>query len=330
METKLEIFRLHFTEPLHISNARNDYNSSERVIFSDTLHAAIMDTWAILGKQEWIKPEPEFAISNLFPFTKKDDEMVYFFRKPYKYKNNRDKNKSADAVGEAKKNKNVQYIDSQYFENLLNGKYDPLTEHIRGQFLSRIEIKADFISTNVIPRIRWHRNEAEDTEIFYMERLYFAKDSGLYFIFIGDSEMKKRVTVALNYLAENGLGTDRTVGHGRFEYTEDSFLLNLPAKSDYSINLSLFCPESQTELNEMLDTASGYNFIRRGGWMGEPYNSYRKRSVHMFTEGSVFRQSCEGMFTKGKTVDLKPEGTPVKIGHPVYRVGKSIFMPVII
>ena len=76
-----------FKEPVHISNSRGDYGKGESIIRSDTLFAAVMQMWALLGKQEWIaefvdKPESSFALTSLFPFVKKDgSNYIYFFPK---------------------------------------------------------------------------------------------------------------------------------------------------------------------------------------------------------------------------------------------------------
>jgi CRISPR type III-A-associated RAMP protein Csm4 len=131
----------------------------------------------------------------------------------------------------------------------------------------------------------------------------------------------------LSYLADSGIGTDRTVGMGQFSFSFDTFSIDLPEKTSHSFNLSLFCPENHGQLKELIDNNSKYDLIKRGGWIGEPYNTFRKKSIYMFREGSVFKTND---LTAGKTVDLKPEKTPAKIDHPVYRVGKSLFMPVLI
>lgn len=327
MKMELDVVRLHFTTPLHISNVRGDYNTTETLIHSDTLYAAIMQAWADLGKSEWIQSESDYCLSSLFPFTSCNNRVIYFFKKPYQYK--REKERSSELMpGDAKKFKKVKYFDKDFFGQTLNGTLNPTIKEVKGDYLTKESINPQFISSHVIPRIRWQRNEIDDTEIFYMERLYFAGGSGMYFIVQADEEWKKRLMIAINYLSESGLGTDRAVGNGRFTFETDRIELDVPEQAQYSVNLSLFCPNSQTELEQLVGDNCGYEFIKRGGWLGEPNNTYRKRSIYMFSEGSVFKKSINSIDSMGKTVDLTPLNTPRKIENPVYRVGKSLFIPI--
>jgi len=328
----MKIYRLKFNSPLHISDVRADYGNSMRQLFSDTLYAAIMDAWAILGKSDWISNNINFALSCLFPFTVDNKgEVVYFFPKPLN-------NPIQDSDGNTKKIKKIGFIDKEYFENFLLGNFHIDPDNIRGQYLSKKVIDQNFISGGVIPRIRWHRKENEDAEPFYMEKLFFKAGSGMWFMFYGDETARKQIEVALNYLKDAGLGTDRNVGNGTFTYESDELDLKIPEKANYCISLSLFLPSEYRILKEMLnyspdkeiDSKIGYEIIRRGGWIGEPYNTYRKRNIYMFREGSIFyKKDCNSIFTDGAIVDVKPLETPREINHPIYRSGKAIFLPIV-
>ena len=76
---------------------------------------------------------------------------------------------------------------------------------------------------------------------------------------------------------------------------------------------------------------SSYQLIKRGGWVASPTNIdavlHRKRSVYMFTEGSVFKSDSPLI---GKVTDLQPalwEEHADMIPHPVWRDGRAIFLP---
>ena len=181
MKIKLNIIRLHFTTPLHISNVRGDYNTTETLFHSDTLYAAIMQAWADLGKSEWIQSELDYCLSSLFPFTTCNKKVKYFFKKPYQYLRENERNNEL-APGDAKKFKKVQYFDKDYFGQAINGTFKPIIDDVKGIYLTKELIDPNFASSHVAPRIRWQRNEVDDTEIFYMDRLYFANGSGMYFI----------------------------------------------------------------------------------------------------------------------------------------------------
>ncbi|MFN4146866.1 MAG: type III-A CRISPR-associated RAMP protein Csm4, partial [Runella sp.] len=275
---------------------------------------------------EWITKQTNFTISSLFPFTTVKGEKVHFFPKPFLKPNT----EGAEVRTEdAKIFKKVKYIDTSILEaylQFLPQKSD--TNLVKGSYQTRYDIDKDFIQTDVVPRIRKPRRDDEDADPFYIERIYFKEGSGLFCLVQFDTlEVKQQVLSALAYLAETGLGTDRNVGHGLFDFTIGDISLTLPSSSDWSVNLSLFCPENQQQLSEMLDERARYEIIRRGGWMSEPYNTYRKRSVYMFKEGCLFHTTSS---PKGKTEDLQPDNAllPSKVTHPVWRVGKALFLPV--
>lgn len=324
-------FKISFTSPLHISDIRaNDYGKSERILRSDTLVAAIMQTWAMLGKEAWIKQDSGFTTSCLFPFTTATDESkenVFFLPKPFCRLNTPDDN--ADNTSLAKKAKKVQYFDTEYFQLALKQTKitQPKENHYRGAYLCNEEIDTDFLSSDTRIRIRKPRNDSEDAEPFYMEQLRFKAGSGLWGVAWFESEsIEKRVKAAFDYLEEAGLGTDRNVGNGQFKIewlSENPLPIETPTK--YGLNLSLFCPENETDLAIMLDEKARYELIKRGGWLSEPHTGLRKRSVYMFKEGSVFRLS-KPENVHGCTVDLQPDILGKK--HPVWRSGKAIFIPI--
>lgn len=317
-----------FKTPLHISNTRADYGQSEKILHSDALYAAIMQAWAVLGKSEWISKKPNFTLSSLFPFTSVGGEKVHFFPKPFLKPNTEG---AVVRTEDAKTFKKVKYVDVSILEAYLNFLPQPSnTNWVKGSYQTQHAnaIDKDFIQTDVVPRIRKPRRDSEDAEPFYTERLYFKSGSGLFCLVQYESEEAKRqVEAAVGYLADTGIGTDRNVGHGLFDWSAGKLPLSLPTGADWALNLSLFCPENQQQLTDMLDNQARYEIIKRGGWMSEPHNTYRKRSVYMFKEGSLLRT---GATPKGKTVNLQPENAllPSPVTHPVWRVGKALFLPV--
>ncbi len=323
---KPEIFQLHFTAPLHLSDVRADYGKSERIIHSDTLTAAIMQVWAVLGKETWIKPDMGFVVSSLFPFTKSEDKPVYFLPKPYTGLNVPIENTDPSL---AKKAKKVQYYDIDYFDKaLLRKEVNPDKTNYQGAYLTDQKIDPHFLLSDVRIRIRKPRNDAEDAEPFYMEQLIFKQGSGFWGMVTFDNETaKRRFQIAMNYLQDAGLGTDRNVGNGQFQFHWDTNT-KLPfgtEQSEYGICLSLFCPENHEQLNTMLNEKARYETIKRGGWISEPYNTYRKRSVWMFKEGSVFKMPNQ-QSTLGAVVNLRPD--IMDETRPVWRSGKAIFLPI--
>ncbi len=353
----LHLFRLHFHAPLHIGNARADYGQSGQVFHSDSLYAAIIQAWAVLGLPMPDETgDPGFALSSLFPFGKSTkDEPLYFFPKPIEAL-------KAEDYHYNKLAKKIRYLDTESFvktlrgENATYGNSEEINRH--GAFYSAHlqKEKARIFHSEVNPRVYVPRygetdkdgKRVEDTSIYYVERLFFEKGCGLFCLVQADEASLKKVRAALSYLQDEGIGTDRHVGNGLFTLQESTFNAfdALPA-SDYGLNLSLFCPESQAQLQAMIEENAGadqevksaYELIRRGGWITtEPHLSLRKKSVYMFKEGGLLRipsdtSFSEGIYTSGKTVNLRPDNDLLehsgvaKVEHPVWRSGKALFVP---
>lgn len=359
----LYALKLHFTEPIHIGSPRADYDSSQSFIHSDKFYGAIMHSWAALGGKvsELLEDnQSRFTISSLFPFYQKTENSkpTYFFPKPIKgltlkKKPANNTNEASDSVNR-KKLKGIDYLDQDFFIDLLNNSLpDAWKENIKEQqFLTKETLpKGSFMRSKVYPRVYVPRpgevddngKEVKDTSIYYIERVVFEGASGLFcLIQFDDKETEENVKAALSLLQDEGLGTDRYSGHGLFKWTCDPFTAfdKLQINSPYYLNLSLFCPNSPDQLSKMLEDKCYYDLVKRGGWITtEPNLSIRKKSIHMFREGSIFKldnetKNVETFADKpikiaGKMVDLKPCNLPhKKVDHPIYRVGKSFFLPI--
>ncbi|HAG16174.1 MAG TPA: type III-A CRISPR-associated RAMP protein Csm4 [Bacteroidales bacterium] len=331
MKTKFTVYKLHFTTPLHLGDERDDYSISLKTYQSDAMVAALTSCLAKVGQTLPEHGDLGFSISSLFPFYQenKESKAVYFFPKLLKQKLPKLEN-----LSNAKSIKKVAWLDSMYFEKLINGNIlfenDQEIKHIHGDFLSSTEIDKDFISSQVSPRVTVSRDQSEDAKPFYMDRIYFKNYSGLYFLVQNDSKLLEG---AMNILKDEGIGTDRNVGNGFFEFDKDEIEFDLP-ESSYATNLSMFCPESEEQLKLMLNSENvAYDFTKRGGWITtSPHNSIRKNTIHMFLPASVFQfeSKISNMEVRGKIVDLNPRLNFAGIEHPIWRSGKSIFIPVII
>ena len=326
---KLNIYKLHFTTPVHLGAARDDYGVSLKTIASDTLYAALISCLAKLGEEIPKDGDLGCTISSLFPFYQKDAESdaILFFPKPLK----QTLPKSDEAVKERKKIKKVVWLDALYFSKILHGKqlFDEQTisgSAIQGEFMTDAPIDNDFITSQVSPRVTVSRNFSEDARPFYMDRIAFKDYSGLFFMVDGDASLLEK---ALNLLQHEGIGTDRNVGNGYFEYEKDFVELNIPEESEYILSLSSFIPDSREQFRSLLDSDEvAYDFQRRGGWITTPpNNTLRKNVVYAFTAASVFKRQCNGVETLGRVgIDLKPDLPMVE--HPIWRCGRALFLPI--
>ena len=332
-----KIFRLHFTAPLHISDPHDDLGNSQKVIHSDTLYAALMSCLAKRGESLPEDGDLGFTVSSLFPYFQKDkgSAPVYFLPIPMQARQ-----ANLPDASMAKKVKKVQWIDSALYSSVLSGdslfdgtdKYIP---YIQEGYLTACELPKDvngskeFVRSEVSQRVTLDsRTSEEDAKPFYVDKIVFRHHAGFYFIAEGDTALLEK---ALHLLSMEGIGTDRNVGYGFFEYTADTLSIDLPKEANHQLSLSLFIPESKEQLEILLNSERvAYDFTRRGGWITTyPYMTLRKNAIYGFMPGSVFRKD-EGKAATviGKIVDLKPKTTDVEISHHIWRNGKAIMLPI--
>lgn len=321
---QFNIYKLHFTAPVHFGDRRSDYDISLKTIYSDTMYAAIISCLAKLGLEIPVNGDIGCTISSLFPFYQKDgcSDATYFLPKPIGTISPVDR-------ASAKKLKRIGWLDIAYFQKLISGQLDGAKitmDSIKGkEYLTNDDIADDFVSSQVTTRVNVSRTGGEDASPFYMDRVYFKDHSGLYFIVEGNTELLEKGLKLLQY---EGIGTDRNVGNGYFTYekVENAFELDFPLDCKKMVSLSIFIPESTEHLKDMLAEDCSYEIVRRGGWITtSPYNTYRKNTIYAFMHGSVFPVSGENSGIKGKIVDLTPKS--VEIGHSIWRNGKSMFIP---
>ncbi len=332
-----KIYKLHFTAPLHISDQHDDLGNSQKVIQSDTLYAALMSCLAKSGESLPEDGDLGFTVSSLFPYFQKnkDSAPVYFLPIPMQSK----RADLADA-SMAKKVKKVQWVDSALYSTVLSGeslfdgtgKYIP---YIQEGYLTACELPEDvngskeFVRSEVSQRVTLDsRTGEDDAKPFFVDKIIFRHHAGFYFIAEGDTALLEK---ALQVLSMEGIGTDRNVGYGFFEYTVDSLSIDLPDGASHQLSISLFIPESKEQLETLMNSEQvAYDYMRRGGWITSyPYMTLRKNAIYGFLPGSVFhREENEAATVIGKIVDLKPVVADVEIVHPIWRNGKAIMLPI--
>lgn len=330
MKKQLKIYKLHFTSPLHIGDVRDDYSVSLKTIESDTMYAALISCLAKMGETIPLNGDLGCTISSLFPFYQKDkdSEPVLFFPKPLK----QNLPTSEKSMEERKKIKKVTWLDSDNFSKILKGDNlfddDTIEKGIQGVYLTKSNIDKDFILSQVSQRVTVSRDGKENAVPFYMDRLMFKGYSGLYFIADGDTSLLNK---AMNLLQHEGIGTDRNVGNGYFEYEEkNDVFIELSDDEEFVMSLSTFIPESKEQMFSMLNSESvAYDFQRRGGWItSPPHNTLRKNAIYAFTPSSVFKYHSKGLEKLGKVdIDLKPQWDS-NLNHPIWRCGRSLFIPI--
>lgn len=319
----LDIFKLSFTSPLHLSKGKLEtYESSEDVLHSDTLKSALFVTALQLYGDSVLEEDffGQFQVSSAFPYA--DD--AFYFPKPYSF--------NPSNKPEIRKDlKKIRYVRRDYFERILAGeKKLPETELID---TSDPDIwKSDNTQRVVIDRVN------SQGVPFYLEKLYpvQSENRGLYFIVRAkDAALLDRLEWVARLLGENGIGLQRGLGNGCFEVKRGRLELNLPDNANASVSLSLYRP-IEGEINTPMLESGFYDFMQRGGWIASPeqdeHRSIRKKSVYMFKEGSVFgfQENPAALTLRGEKVDITPDNKklPFPLKHEIWRDGSGLFLPI--
>ncbi len=332
---KTLLLKFSFTTPLHIGNERADYSGGEAIIQSDTLQAAIFHAWARLGKTDWIRDDisadQPLALGSMFPYAEHSGAPVYFFPRPLLTDRNR--TEEQDPV-QRKKLKKIQWVDTAVFKSITGTGPTVHRYFLHDKFQSIHEnLPYPIIYSQVLPRVTVPRNVGE-TSIFYIERHFFGKGCGLWTLAQFESSVENRIIAALRLLGDEGIGTDRNIGHGKFSFEITEVLPVNPGGGKFGVSLGLYCPPSEQELARVAGAEPArYDLVKRGGWLSEPYGNWRKKHVYMFKPGSLLKlresdTNGSAFPVMGSIIDLAPANVHPPIGHPVYRSGRTLFFPV--
>ena len=311
-----KIIKLYFKTALHISKGKNgSYESSESVLHSDTLKSAIYVSLRQLYRDENIFKTfmDDVVLSSAFPFVDVGDTQGYWLPRPLTYRS------IHETPENRKEYKKVNYVTTSQMSHILRGKHP--TDLVKNGKANQPNIwKRDTTQRVKI-------NYDDDSEPFYLEKMYphDKANSGLYFIIQENGFDNSKLKAALKLLGDNGIGLQRGLGNGQFSFKEDSFEIDLPQGQSW-VSLSIFRPKKDSIIS-FLDK-SDYQFIKRGGWISSPedeqFLSIRKKSIMMFTEGSVFAFGDKPV--EGVVENIRPLWNDNDL-HPIFRDGKAIFLP---
>jgi len=174
----------------------------------------------------------------------------------------------------------------------------------------------------IVPRVTIDRISSASA-IYHCGELVFSDDCGLYFwVELIDESYEQHLSKAMEFLSEEGIGGERSIGCGRFSYT-DPESVSLPTANDANLymTMSLYHPTCNEVKNGILDE-SAYELVTRRGWLRSPDGgAQRRKSVKMLAEGSVFSQPS----FVGDIPDVRPKGWD---HHPIYDYGLAFILPI--
>lgn len=328
---KQVIVKFKHLTPLHIGTGRENYDFSASVLQSDVISSALASIYAThvdsSGVEKFLN---SFIISSAFPFYEDNQAGTHYFLPSPNTKLNMqvENEEEKDYRKELKK---IKYIESDIWKSLVDGNQIIVErKQLYGTFLvskNSINFHKPFVS-QVNERVKVSRDDQNDTAPFFFDWTYFYQNAGLYCLLTSEYEALSLFKDLFTTLSENGFGTDRNIGGGKFdcEFIEKDIIpeVNNPTSS---MILSMYIP-TREELNNIDLENSKYDLQLRGGYISgseyEQYRHLRKKSIYMFGTGSVFA-TIQPLV--GKVVDLRPQWNDDTL-HPVYRSGKPFVVPV--
>jgi len=310
--------------PIHIGTGKENYYSSESDLQSDTLSSALAAIRAQMGQCEDIdKFLSSFRLSSAFPFYLNH----YFFPKITGKINI--KVKGLEENEYRKKLKKLKFIELGLWKKIIRGETILVEEkHINGEFL----IQESFSETKIIhsqinQRVTIPRDNSHDTEPFFFDWKYTHQDAGLFCMTDAKGDLLNEIVNLFNLLGLTGLGTDKSIGGGKFDVETENIIIENSLNATHSMLLSLYIP-TEEELQALDLNNSKFELLLRGGYIAgsqeEKFRHLRKKSIYMFNVGSVFPGNKA---LNGKVVNLQPQWNE-KSMHPVYRSGKPLYISV--
>jgi CRISPR-associated protein Csm4 len=159
--------------------------------------------------------------------------------------------------------------------------------------------------------------------VYRIGRTVYAPGCGLWFAVrwpeAPDGTLRARLETLLAHLGDRGLGGERSIGYGQFDWNALAYDLDLPDPDPdgAALTLSRYLPRKAALPGALSDRAAAYRLDAVGGWLGTPEGpARRRRRVHMLTEGSVFKPTGAGPW--GRAADVRPDSWDA---HPIWRWG---------
>lgn len=320
------IIKLKGLTPLHMGTGKENYDFSASCLHSDTISAALTAMKARYdgssGLEDFIG---SFTVSSAFPYV----NNLLFLPRPL---GNIDvKVSDCEEYVSRKKLKAVRYIEQSLWNDLIVGKQLSITsEQLKSGFMLPQTDSFKIPCKSVVnQRVAIPREEGKDAEPFFFDWTFFEKDAGLFCLTDASGNKLDELVRLFCLLGENGIGTDKNVGGGKF-YVETA-TVSVPdvCDTEKGMLLSLYIP-TEEEINSSVDLDnSRFELCERGGYIAGS-NEYelwhlRKRSVYMLCVGSVLKYKEKLV---GKVVDLCPTDYNDSRLHPVYRSGKPFIVPI--
>lgn len=322
---------LKFPDGLHLDAGTYGFENTEVSVHSDTLFSALCCAALLLDGEAGIRLLREKAhISSMFPFA----GGRFFFPKPmtptvFEFRH----------YANEKKFRKLKYLGEAHLKAFIDGRPDLIAFNEKmlrdGCWFDEAPEDQDLrvYKLSERPRIVTDRT-SQAAEIYHFSEVHFGEEGGLFFLadFGGDTVFKQQFETYLRVLGDEGIGADSAVGKGLFEIKSiEEIEIPSPGNANAWLLLSLYNP-SEAETPILMPQESYYEIITRRGWASAPgIANWRRRSLRMFSEGSVLvlknNEKPHGAIPAVLNAGEKLEGG-APLQHDVWRYGRAYCLPI--
>lgn len=321
--------------------------TNERVR-SDTLFSAWLTAYAQLFRStdvddliQKFKTNPPFRLSSTFIFQHIDGQIVDYLPRPLKFPINYP---LQDDLRFTKSYKKLRYLPLKVWQRWYQGSgFTSEDGHeLETGVVGKLAECGTFMYSDAycfqkLPKIAVDRR-TQATNLYHTGFVQYQSDenpSGLYFLVEfsdQEPELENAFFMVLEFLGDEGLGGERSSGAGRFIATtqpeselSDAWkqVITFPSRTHYSLISLFWRPSFSDEL--LADINASYELQARGGWIsstGYQGQQLRRKSVRMFSEGSVFTNNPIGQLADVTPDDPRPKP------HRIYRSGIALSLPI--
>ena len=225
--------------------------------------------------------------------------------------------------------KKVQYLELSLWKRIIRGEKISVkaSQIVRDYIVDEKTTLPTLYDTQVNERVFVPRNTI-DADPFFFEWTFSHQEAGLFVLTDATGVLLEEICELMKMLGEQGIGTDKNVGGGKF-VPQISGSLNVETSTDANARLllSLYIPKKEEFSNISLEE-SLFNLCKRGGFIAgsehPQFRHLRKRSVFMFGVGSILKTNQDLI---GKIVNLRPDWNDQSL-HPVFRSGRALSLPI--
>lgn len=302
-------FKLNFTTTVHFGTGAGLERSSFKMEADQLFSAVCHGIYSLYGKkelEEMLEGPLPFTISSAFPYA---GETLFFpwpigLPNPYR-----------------ERFKTPQYLDMNAFVHVISGRTLPESKN------ACLLQEETLLTTNKkLPSWLWKSRKKPQvaldrpslsSNIYHVREVEFHPKAGLFCLVRipnRNDSWRTRLENIFRFLADAGIGGERSSGHGQFQPPRlEALHQTFPTSSecDWFVTLAPYIPRRE----ELRSLDGYYHLEERGGWVDSPQSkAHRKQMVRMFCSGSTFQEAGQ----VGKLARVDPPGFKA---HAVYRYG---------